>query len=81
MITPYTTATSADVRAFGGFASAFGGHAMGMSAAPSASACAAAVVVGERRERATAERFLAPAHLPQHDDTTLGIHSPGRPQS
>ncbi|MCA0146316.1 hypothetical protein [Blastococcus sp. LR1] len=79
MITLNTTATSADLRSGGG-------NAMGTSAAPfgatglSAWACTAAVV-GTRRERPTAERFLAPAYLHQNDSTTLGIHSSGRPQS
>ena len=79
MIALNTAATSADV-------SAGRRHAMGTSVAQlgatglPAWACTAAVV-GKRRERATAERLLAPAHLPQHDGTSLGIHSPGRPQS
>ncbi|MDK3258774.1 hypothetical protein [Blastococcus capsensis] len=29
----------------------------------------------------TAERFLVPTYLPQHDGTTLGIRFPGRPLS
>jgi sugar (pentulose or hexulose) kinase len=79
MITLNTTATSADV--FAG-----GGCAMGASVAPIGATglstwTSTAAVVVTPRERVTAERLLAPAYLPQHFSTTLGIHPSGRPQS
>ncbi|NEK85309.1 hypothetical protein GCU60_05970 [Blastococcus saxobsidens] len=41
-----------------------------------------ALVTGRRRvHEPLVERFLAPTYLPTNDGTTLGIHSPGRPQS
>jgi len=38
-------------------------------------------VVRRRVRQNPVERFIAPTYLPQHDGTTLGIHSSGRPQS
>lgn len=94
MITTNRTATSADVR--GGadamWASVAPFGSTGLSTSACAVAPAAGVVLdtrvpataalhGKRREQAIAERFLAPTYLPTNDGTTLGIHSPGRPQS
>ena len=39
------------------------------------------VAVKRRAHERLAERFIAPTYLPTNDGTTLGIHSPGRPQS
>ena len=41
----------------------------------------APVAVRRPKSLTTVERFLAPTYLPQHDSTTLGIRSPGRPLS
>ena len=97
MITSNTTATSADVLARGGYAmgtsvapigatglSAWAGTGPVLTVAPAVAGIrlrATAAVLGKRREQAFAERFLAPTCTPTNDGTTLGIHSPGRPQS
>ena len=74
MTTTTWTAPSADV---------LGRGATGPAAAPTGTGPSgiAPVAAPARVRQDVAERFLAPTYLPQHDGTTLGIPSPGRPQS
>ncbi|MGY2085010.1 hypothetical protein [Blastococcus sp. SYSU DS0539] len=51
------------------------------SIAGTGSSRVAPVAVRRPKSLHTVERFLAPTRLPQHDSTTLGIRSPGRPLS
>ena len=80
MITTTWTAPSVDLLGTGGTDARTAGLALSGSAAPFQGTGVPAVARLRVCTEAV-ERFIAPTNLPQHDGTTLGIHSPGRPQS
>ena len=64
-----------------GLSAAGCGLATAMSAPTAAAGTDAFGVTPVAVKRRAHECFLAPTYLPTNDGTTLGIHSPGRPQS
>jgi hypothetical protein len=84
MITTTWTTPSADLLGGGSAAVRTGAVAMAarVAAFQGAGVPFGTPAVGRRRGcPAATERFIAPTYLPQHDGTSLGIHSSGRPQS